>query len=443
MNQRKNKTLSAGLCAMLTLTCTISGAGAQTETASENTPLMVGFHTPINAKLTAPQAISWSLPITGPLGAAPPVLLNPKQPKRLDASINTSDASNPIARQVEHLLESALDKDEKARQLDKAVFHYRKASQRAIAQTKDAVDYIVPYRGFGPSIEAANLITGEKITVKSRAAAEYARQKQVDETHIKVVSSVMQIAMGLGMQDQDKGAAVSTSGFDSLKALVGEEEAQHTMQMLAAWSKELTIPPGVYEQGAWDVHARQNKHKVVLEAALDNDEVLHQITKHLHKYGHKSKFTRISSQVIQTTLATAALTPSFIGPAAKTALLAYVMATGGPESCKLLKELYLDKRFESRWKVLNEESHLALENYQIAVLTRNPVLLACSESFISEMGGDQTVVNVFGGTVFGDQSKVASDPAQDSPGIVTTDTATKEDSTTLPATQTAQVGALQ
>ncbi|MFN8659763.1 MAG: hypothetical protein U0105_25735 [Candidatus Obscuribacterales bacterium] len=408
MNQSTKRLLSAGACVALLLTGTVSGAGAQEELSSLN-PVLIGFQTPINAKIAEPAepsaSMSWSLPFSGPLDSGilnktlrstAPVLLNPQKPERLDASINTDDGGNLVSRTVERLLEKALDNDDQAKQLDKAVLHYRKASQRALAQTKDAADYIVPYRGFGPSIEAANLVTGEKISVKSRAAAEYARQKHVDETHIKVVSSVMQMAMGLGMSDPEKGAATVDSGFQSLKSLVGEEEATRTKDTLAAWSKEIVVPESVYAQGAWDVQLRQNKRKLVLEAALDNDEVLHQITKHLHKYGHKSKFTRMSSQVIQTTLATAALTPSFIGPAAKTALLAYVMATGGPESCKLLKELYLDKRFESRWKVLNEESHLALENYQIAILTRNPVLLACSESFVSEMSGEQTVTDVFG-----------------------------------------------
>jgi hypothetical protein len=408
VNQSTTRLLSAGACVALLLPGTVSGAGAQEELSSLN-PVLIGFQTPINAKIAEPAeppaSMSWSLPFSGPLDSSTlnktlrstaPVLLNPQKPARLDASINTSDGGNPVSRTVERLLETALDNDDQAKQLDKAVFHYRKASQRALAQTKDAADYIVPYRGFGPSIEAANLVTGEKISVKSRAAAEYARQKHVDETHIKVVSSVMQMAMGLGMSDPEKGAATVDSGFQSLKSLVGEQEATRTKETLAAWSKEIVVPESVYAQGAWDVQLRQIKRKLVLEAALDNDEVLHQITKHLHKYGHKSKFTRMSSQVIQTTLATAALTPSFIGPAAKGALLAYVMATGGPESCKLLKELYLDKRFESRWKVLNEESHLALENYQFAILTRNPVLLACSESFVSEMSGEQTVNEVFG-----------------------------------------------
>lgn len=415
MNQSTKQILAACTCALLMLSGTISGATAQEEPSPLDN-VLIGFQTPINAKLAAPNepqprsSSSWSLPFTGPLNhevGVAPVLLNPQQPKRLDVSINTDDGRNLVSQTIDHLLETALDNDDQAKQLDKSVLHYRKTSQRVLAQTKDAADYIVPYRGFGPSIEAANLVTGEKITVKSRAAAEYARQKHVDEAHIKVVSSVMQIAMGLGMSDPEKSSATVASGFASLKTLVGEEEAARTKETLATWSREIVVPDAVYEQGVWDVQLRQSKRKVVLETALDHDEVLHQITKHLHRYGHKSKFTRISSQVIQTTLATAALTPSFIGPAAKAALLTYVMATGGPESCKLLKELYLDKRFESRWKVLNEESHLALENYQIAILTRNPVLLACSESLVSEMSGDQTVSDVFGVTVAGAASNRA------------------------------------
>jgi hypothetical protein len=78
------------------------------------------------------------------------------------------------------------------------------------------------------------------------------------------------------------------------------------------------------------------------------------------------------------------------------------MATGGPEQCKLLKELYLDKRFESRWKVLNEEAHLAVDNYQVAVLTRNPVLLACAESVVCQMSSPDTVTRVFGTRIVSD-----------------------------------------
>ena len=90
------------------------------------------------------------------------------------------------------------------------------------------------------------------------------------------------------------------------------------------------------------------------------------------------------------------MTPTFVGPAAKTALVAFVMATGGPEQCKLLKELYLDKRLESRCKALNEEAHLAVDNYQLALLTKNPVLLGYSESLVGQMIGGHHVNEVFG-----------------------------------------------
>jgi hypothetical protein len=98
-------------------------------------------------------------------------------------------------------------------------------------------------------------------------------------------------------------------------------------------------------------------------------------------------------------LGAASMTPTFVGPAAKTALVAFVMATGGPEQCKLLKELYLDKRLESRWKVLNEEAHMAVENYQLAVLTKNPTLLCYSESIVGQMVGGHHVNEVFGTTL--------------------------------------------
>jgi hypothetical protein len=119
----------------------------------------------------------------------------------------------------------------------------------------------------------------------------------------------------------------------------------------------------------------------------------------VHKYNHKSKFAMVTSHIVETTLGAASLTPTFVGPAAKVALLSFVMATGGPESCKLTKELYLDKRLESRWKVVNEEAHLALDNYHIAVLTKNPVLLAFSESLVGEMSGVDTVPAILGTSV--------------------------------------------
>lgn len=365
----------------------------------------------------------WSLPIYGQLGkatnlirTAKRVLLNEPAEKRvpqletqLEIGISLADQHTKISQRIDNLLDAALNKDEKTRSLNKAVYHYNKPLQKAFAEVKDGADYLVPYRGFGPSAEAGNVILGEKVKVHSRASAEFARQKHIDAKHLEVVSNISQIAMGLGMADKTRGAAIVESGKTSLSALVGEAEAEKTIAMLKSWSHDLTVPESVYAQGPWDVKDRQEKLKTVVATSLDNDPVVTEIKRRLHKYNQKSKFSMVTSQVVQTTLGIASITPSFIGPAAKVALLSFVMATGGPESCKLMKELYLDKRFESRCQVTTEEAHLAVENYHVAMLTRNPVLLAFSESMIADMAGRTSVNKVLGTEILAYAAEVKPD----------------------------------
>lgn len=426
------KKLAVVMAAFLTA-CPLSPAGASADEARGP----AGTAAPINAKLAPPNvapaaafAVSssgeeiswsapirqtstgsvfhWSLPMAGPLSTVGGALATARRvihrgprvaPKRLETGIALGDDSNVVGQRIDELLDAALDRSDRAKSLDAAVAHYRTATQKVIAETKDGLDYLVPFRGFGPSSEAGDIILDEKLKVKSRASAEYARQRHIDETHVKVVTNLMQVAMGMGMADRERGLAISGKGMESLRALVGEEEALRTYRMLETWSSELRLPDSVYQRPVWDVADRQNKLKYVMETSLENDQVVHEIKKRLHKYNQRSKFMMVSSHVVQTTLGVASLTPSFVGPAAKLALLTWVMATGGPESCKLLKELYLDKRFESRWKVINEEAHMALENYQLAILTRNPVLLACSESLIGQISGPENITEVLGQSV--------------------------------------------
>lgn len=348
---------------------------------------------------------AWSLPISGPMTLVfhkkPPVA---KEKKELSGSINFEDPYETASQQIDQLLECALSRDPRSQVLDKAVNHYRKKTQIVVAESKDAANHVIPFRGFGPSSEAGDIITGEKLTIKSKASAEYARQKHVDELHVKVVSSMMQISMGLGMADQERGQAVTASGVNALKELVGEEEAEKAKAALISMASQISADDEIFKKQAWDVQERQKIHRQIMELSLDDDPVVHQIKKHIHKYNHKSKFAMVSSSVIQSMLGAASMTPTFVGPAAKTALVAFVMATGGPEQCKLLKELYLDKRLESRWKVLNEEAHLAVDNYQLAVLTKNPVLLCYSESIVGQMVGGHHVDEVFGTSLLAKRS---------------------------------------
>ncbi|MBX3134884.1 hypothetical protein KF707_01520 [Candidatus Obscuribacterales bacterium] len=342
---------------------------------------------------------SWSLPISGPLVFSLKRQQLAQKSKELSGSISFEDPYESASQHIEGLLECALARDSRSESLEKAVTHYRKKTQIVIAESKDAINHVVPFRGFGPSAEAGNIITGEKLEIKSRAAAEYARQKHVDELHVKVVSSMMQISMGLGMTDQERGQTVTASGVEALTQLVGEEEAEKAKAQIASMASQLSVDDEVFKKPTWDVQERQKLHRQIMELSLDDDPVVHQIKKHIHKYNQKSKFAMVSSSVVQTMLGAASMTPTFVGPAAKTALVAFVMATGGPEQCKLLKELYLDKRLESRWKVLNEEAHMAVENYQLAVLTKNPTLLCYSESIVGQMVGGHHVNEVFGTTL--------------------------------------------
>lgn len=394
----------AGLLALLI--CESSASG------QEQDPQILGpgsanrqaeFKIPFNQSLGVDDAGAspWSLPISGPLDtgtlqATPMLKISQRQSRVLDAAVSYSNVNTAIGRRVEELFDSALAKDPKTKQIERAVSHYRKRSQVLVAETKDAANYLVPFRGFGPSIEAGQLILSDKVSLKTKASAEYAKQRQIDETHFKVVSAMMQIAQGIGTEDQVKGYQISSSGLKSLAELVGDEEAKKTMSVLAAWKADLVVPESVYQSGAWDNESRMEKRKRILQVTLESDSLINDIKQRLSKYANKSKFSRVSGQVVQTSLGVAALTPSFVGPAAKLALLGYVMATGGPEQNKLMKELYLDKRLESRWRVLNEETHMALENYQIGVLTRNPVLIGLSESVIEQMTDAPTISDLFG-----------------------------------------------
>ncbi len=371
--------------------------------AGNSTRGPAGLSAPINGALEQPSSAQafWLLPMCGRLDKKGTVVgtAGGARHKELTGSVTVADESNRIGRRVDELLDAALERDPQTKVLDKAAAHFRSIPMRMVAQGKDAANFSVPYQGFGPSSEAADIVLGEKLKLKSRASAEYARQKHIDELHVKITASVMQIAMGLGMSDRARGRQVTSSGLTSLKGLVGDGEADKTMTVLVATSREVSVPESIYAQGVWDVDQRREKLKTVVEHALDNDPVVKEIERRLHKYNHRSAFARVSAHVVETALGVAGMAPDFIGAAGKAALVTFVMATGGPEQSKILKELYLDKRFESRWKTLTEEAHLAVDNYHVAVLTRNPVLLACAESLVQEMSGPEAANTAFGQTV--------------------------------------------
>ena len=91
-----------------------------------------------------------------------------------------------------------------------------------------------------------------------------------------------------------------------------------------------------------------------------------------------------------------AFSPTLASPAAQTAEFIFVACTGGPEEKKLLKEVYLDRCFESRFDRLNQEISMSINNYNSAILTRNPVLFCCSQSLMEKLTNPDTVANLTG-----------------------------------------------
>lgn len=359
---------------------------------------------PIHGALSEPLAVSFVAK------AQPQVKPKHQASKELTVTLS-SDCYETIDQRLNKLVDCALKNNSQMDKLDKAVAHYRTTTQKTVAVSKDLAEYVFDYQGFGPSSEAGDIVLGEKLKIKSRASAEYARQQLVDSTHCQVTSGTMELAMGLGMADKSRGRQIASSGYDQLKSMVGEEEATKTKELIVALCQDINIPDSVYNKNIWSTSERQKKQDMLLSKAISNDPVLQEITKCVHKYNKHSKVSSTASHLLQPTLSLASAAPFFIGTAAIGALITFVAATGGSEQGKIVKELYLDKRCQSRTKVLNEDIHMALDNYELGMVTHNPALIACAESMIGQLVGADTVEEVLGQAVLPPTSEIASNTA--------------------------------
>ncbi len=313
--------------------------------------------------------------------------LNPRV--ELHGSISITQRSNAPAEAIEELLCVASARDARMQALNKTVDRHRYAHKRLWALAKDAANFVISYRGYSPSSEGGDIILGEKSKLKSLSAAEYQHQKLADEAEIEIVASIFQIANGLGMQDRPEGQAEIDQAMQSLKSLAGGEKASAVLHNLRRWSAGLIVQKQIYREPVWGIKQRREKLRAVLLALKDRDPVIKEIVDRVHRYNGRSKRTLATARLVKTSLGLAGLAPSFVGTASQTALFTFVMLTGGTEEDKLLKELYLDKRLDSRSRVLSETAHMALESYQIGRLTGNGVLLSCSESVLTRLCGSK------------------------------------------------------
>ncbi len=124
-----------------------------------------------------------------------------------------------------------------------------------------------------------------------------------------------------------------------------------------------------------------------ISTAVKRDPIVDEVTNDVHRYNTHSSPVLAAHRAVRTALCVISLAPNIAGPAAQVALFASVVLSGGSESSKVMKELYMDKRLESRVETLAEETHLILENHKIGVLTNNASLARCSEELLVRLVG--------------------------------------------------------
>jgi hypothetical protein len=304
----------------------------------------------------------------------------------------TEQIANP-SQLIERMVDVAVDRDTEKDSLDAKSRMHDKKWTRVVGRSKDMLEYMTSYQGFESSSEAADVILGEKLKLKNKSAIELVRQKRQDAAHLQLTCAVMEVATGLGLPDMQKRDQAVENGLQEMLPLVGSEQAKQCVQDMIAWSKQVNLPESTFSRDPWDVLAQRQKSKEMLACSLRNDDVVKTIEARLHKYNHLSNFSRATSKFVNTSLSLIAFSPTIASPAAQTAQFIFVACTGGPEEKKLLKEVYLDRRFESRFERLSQESIMAVNNYNHAILTHNPILYQCTQSLMEGLSNPEMVAS--------------------------------------------------
>jgi hypothetical protein len=248
-----------------------------------------------------------------------------------------------------------------------------------VAGTKSLGNFVLDLRGFDWSIQGADAILDQAKHEKSAFAKEYLLRQEHDARELAATRSVLQLAAVL-----DRDSTKADKALANLQTIVGKENAELVQNRLRAmYTNDELITER--EHLIFDIDQKNEKLKNVLSAAASQDEVLKGATKRLEKFNHRSKFMQYTAKVVYTSLGIASFSPTLVAPIAGASLLAFMMATGGPEQDKLLKEIYLGKIMQSRCDVLNEKAHLVTEGLDLALLTNNKRLYACTKELLATM----------------------------------------------------------
>jgi hypothetical protein len=342
---------------------------------------------------------STGLPQLGEIvdGAPPPGPSSAGNPVRLTGSVSAGSVDFDMGERLDNLMQSSLAITPGSSDLDRAVDRYQTKASRSRYNVKDlGLNYLGLPRGFDFSMEGARLVLDDNIKIKGLESAVYARQSRIDALHAQIATDILQMGLGLGTFDEARGQAIVNKAFDDLRTLAGSAEACKTLQTVAKWRLHASVPNRVFAQPRWDVAEYKQRLEKAQSLAMQGDPEMAIVKSKLQKYENRSKAVQVTGKVVEGTVSAITVAGLGIGVAlgAQAAGATWGMANGGSEEKKLLKELYYEKRLESRRKAVSEEAALALMHYQYALDNHNVPLLLCCESLLAQLVGTSGITQI-------------------------------------------------
>jgi hypothetical protein len=294
-------------------------------------------------------------------------------------------ASSDFMTVVRRLQNQALSHNATYRNYISQLHKESSSKARAKARASDMANYAMLFKGVSPSTEGGEAILKGKLPPRSLAAAACGKQQMEDQVQRQLASQIMEMAMGMGSANNSSANQQVSHADRMLRNTAGAAAANESAQFLRGLATTAVADAGVPCQ--WSAQSTEANVSTAVKIAATRDPVIAALRHEVHHYNRHKKGALGAQRVTRTALSAASLTPSIVGPVAQVFLFGEILGTGGTEQDKLLKELYIDKRLESRVGLLTDLSHMAIYYHHVGVSTHNKVLQASSKSLLTSLVG--------------------------------------------------------
>lgn len=268
----------------------------------------------------------------------------------------------------------------------------RNAAVHGTSKAKSLMNFMFDTRGTDWSKEGADVAIDKNSDVASDTTSFYRDQVHRDDLHWQVISLIAKIASALGDGVGESQSAIQS--VSQLRNLIGDVETDTVLKWLSGQEIE-NVKSEIPKTVRFDLPHILDAQDVMLSAALDRDSVIASVKKELLPYANKGKGKRVATKIAYSTLGAAAFVPNWIAPIAETSFLGTMMANGGPEQDKLLKEIYYAKRLEKRRDLIQRELNLALNTREISIATANAPLYHFSRELTEYLCGEDMERRLF------------------------------------------------